>query len=167
MEDEHDEQNRELLVDREGQANKHAMQQHAELQNGDADDLRRRRVPKRTGRVVCIAPALDVLLRVCVRERLPVSMVVVVVAVGVDALLALTGERGGLLLLAVSLRPVRRVRGKPVAMCIVHDAEACESRGAPAEGDQFDDEDREDANETDAQRVRLVKQMGYRLAHGC
>ena len=109
MEDEHNKQDRELLVDRKRQANKHTVQEHAELQNRNADDLRRGRVPKRTGRVVCVAAPLDVLLRVGVGERLPMSMVVVVVAVGVDALLTVACERGGLLLLAVGLRAVRRV----------------------------------------------------------
>ena len=156
MEDEHDEQDSELLVDREGQANKHAVQQHTKLQDRDADDLRRRRVLEH------VAPALDVLARVGVWERLPTVVVVVVVvfAVGVDGtLLAIACERGGLLLLSVGLRAVRRMRRQPMSVCVVHEPEACESGGAPSEGDELDDENREDAEQANSQRVRLVKEV--------
>ena len=170
MEDEHDEQDGKLLVDGEREANEHAVQQHTELEDRDTDDLARGRVRERARVVVRIAPALDVLLRVRVRVRrlplAPVVMVVEALRVAPVARLLLVHvapsarEHSGLLLLAVGLRAVRSVRGEPVAVCIVHDPQACEACGAPAEGDQLNDEDGEDADQADAQRVGLERGGG-------
>ena len=156
MENNHDEKHRELVVHRERQPNEDAVQQNAELQNGNADDLRRRRVADRRREVVLLAARLEV--RVGVREaRLvaPAAVAVRVDAVRVAALLELRRGAEGRLRRAIDLRAVRRVRGEPVPVRVVRKAEACEARGAYAESDELDDEDGEDAEEADPERVRL------------
>ena len=102
------------------------MQHHAELEDRDADDLRRDRVADERG------------LRVVVEGLLSVDRLIRVVVRG------------------VRFGPVRRVlRGQAVAVRVVRETESLEACSPPAEGDDLHDEDEEDAEETDAECVGL------------
>ena len=149
VEDDDDEQNPELVVDREGEADEDAVQKHTELEDRNADDLRRGGVPDGVRDVVGVGAPVRLDVRVRVWELGFAPVLVDVPAVGVADLLLRAQVRallGGL----VDLWPVRRVGGEPVAVRVVHEPEAREAGGAPAEGDELDDEDEEDAEQANS-----------------
>ena len=154
MEDQYNEQHPELVIDRERESDEDAVEQHAELKDGNTYDLGSRRIANRVGVMVAVAASASLDVRMGMRERLVfVTLLVRVGALDITALLlvqgrvgvVVPGERGVRLRHLVGFRAVRGMRGKSVSMSIVCQAEAFKTSSSPPEGNEFDDEDQEDA----------------------
>ena len=154
MEDQDNEQHPELVIDRERESDEDAVEQHAELKDGNTYDLGSRRIANRVRVMVAVAASVSLDVRMGMRERLvAVTLLVRVGTLNIAALLLVQGrvgvvvprERGIRLRDLVGLRAVRGMRGKSVSMSVVCQAKAFEASSSPSEGDKLDDEDQEDA----------------------
>ena len=175
MEDQDNEQHPELVIDRQRESDEDAVEQHAELKDGNTYDLGSRRIANRVGVMVAVAASASLDVRMGMRERLVfVTLLVRVGAIDITALLlvqgrvgvVVPGERGVRLRHLVGLRAVGSVRGKPVSVCVMHEAETGEAGCTPAEGDELDDEDEKDAKHAEGNGIRLTERMKSVMVSG-
>lgn len=127
MEDQYDEQHFEVLVHSQRQPNQYRVQQNPKLQNKYPRDLRQRAVVQHREHAAIV------------RDRHS----------GAVALLSVFFEIGAVITLVIILRlgPVSGMSvgtDGGVSVCVVLDAHLGELGVAPAEGDEFDEEESED-----------------------
>lgn len=122
------------------------MQKNTEFQNGDTQDLRRRTVDRRCGpRELCfeLRDGLQIVVR---------ALLVITATLMPQRRSFLSRYRA--FIVALSWR-----RGAVCVAGLAADAELGKLGGAPAEGDEFDDEHAEDAREGDGEGVGLRCRM--------